>query len=694
MKKVILSIMLTAGAASAWAQEPGQPADSATDSVALSSVSLDEVVVKAEKPQLSGKDGIMTVDLPAIVKGKPVTNVLEALGYLPGVTDNGGKIALTGTDQVTIILNGEPTNMPVGNLYQLLSSTPVDRLKNVEIMYTAPAKYHVSGAVINVNLRTPRPIDGLQAQVRTGYTQTRYATFGAGFAATYAVGAWAFDLNYSLSRSKTFARESQRSDHLVGHSRTLVEENQNQASRSITNNIYASATYKFSEKSNLKLTYNARLESHERGANYATGTFGSFVNRHTYPSPPSFHYLSFRYQMPWSTVIGGDYTHYSERSGQHLSSLTTGEAKVISANSQRINRLHLYADQTHDIADWELSYGIEYQHSDDRSSQRYILPENSGFDGSTEEQLFNAYLGFGHSFPFGLSLNASGKAEIYKRDGKSRRNLTPQLGATFYKTHKSIFQLNLSTLRIYPSYWELHGATTYLTDYSVIEGNPQLQPSLNYSGQFSYIFMRKYIATLYVQYKDKGDAQLPYQSPDELKLIFKTLNMDYKRTVGLNIHIPFNIRSLLKSSATVNIFHQREKASHFHDISFDNKKWIFYGGLDNTLRLSSKIPVALSLDFAYVSPSLQGLSDLTKMWRLDAGLKWNFGKDRTCELDLKYEDMFNTWSPTMTIKSHGQDFRMKIYDMSRNFKLTFLWRFNGFKPKDTSIDTSRFGAGR
>ena len=133
---------------------------------------LHEVVVKGEKPQIKGHDGIMVVDLPNIVKDKPVTNILEALGYLPGVIDNNGMIGLAGANSVTIILNGELTNMPLQNLYQLLYTTPIDRLKTVEVMYTAPAKYHVNGAVINVVLKTPTPLDGLQGQVRAGYNQS------------------------------------------------------------------------------------------------------------------------------------------------------------------------------------------------------------------------------------------------------------------------------------------------------------------------------------------------------------------------------------------------------------------------------------------------------------------------------------------------------------------------------------------
>lgn len=160
MRKTILFAALLNGLSSAAATET-------PDTIATQQ--LNEVVVEGEKPQVRAKDGIMVVDLPAIVKDKPVTNILEALGYLPGVISNNGTIGLAGASEVSIILNGEPTNMPLHNLYQLLYTTPVDRLKNVEIMYSAPAKYHVNGAVINVILKTPSPLDGLQGQFRAGY---------------------------------------------------------------------------------------------------------------------------------------------------------------------------------------------------------------------------------------------------------------------------------------------------------------------------------------------------------------------------------------------------------------------------------------------------------------------------------------------------------------------------------------------
>ena len=647
---------------------------------------LNEVVVKGEKPQIKGQDGIMVVDLFTLVKDKPVSNILEALGYLPGVVNNNGMIGLAGASDVTIILNGELANMPLQNMYQMLYTTPIDRLKTVEVMYTAPAKYHVNGAVINVVLKTPTPLDGLQGQVRAGYNQGHYGSYGGGLAATYAVKEWTFDLNYGLSRSKLWNHEESFSNHLVEDQRTMIKDDMRRISKSLSNTIYAAATYK-----RLRLTYNGQITSSAKGWSLSDGTLGSFTNNYTYNGPINYHNIAMRYSAPFGLTVGGDYTYYGEKRNQ---SLFQGSGYLLGElNKQDINRWHIYLDQQHQLGKWQLNYGIEYQRADDRSSQ--ITDDSEGFSGTKSEDVADAYIGLQRSFDWGLSFNVSAKGEYYHNNYQHNWNFIPQLGATYYKTPKSIFQLNLSTIRVYPSYWELRNGTSHINPYSKVLGNPALQPYLNYAGQFSYILKQKYVATLYVQYADKATVQLPYQSPDELSLIYQTINMNYKRVIGLNLNVPFNVSYIWNATATANIFNQREKADHFHDISFDNKKWIFYGALNNSFKFSQNSPISLSVDFTYISPSIQGLAGLSAMWKVDAGVKWQFGKKRSCELDLQANDIFNRWSPTMTINHAGQDYRMKVRDMTRNLKLTFIWRFNGFKPKnDSCIDTSRFGTGK
>lgn len=652
----------------------------------IESRQLNEVIVKGEKPQIKGRDGIMVVDLPAIVRDKPVTNILEALGYLPGVVNNNGLIGLAGASDVTIVIDGELTNMPLQNLYQLLYSIPVDRLKSVEIMYTAPAKYHVNGAVINVVLKTLTPLDGLQGQVRTGYNQGHYGSYGGGVSATYAVKDWTFDFNYGLSRTKGWSHEETFSNHLVDGNRTMIEDDMRRISENLTNTVFASARYK-----RLRLTYNGQITSSARGQSLSDGTLGNFTNNYSYDGPINYHNIAMRYTAPFGLIVGGDCVSYRESRTQSLFQVDgylLGER-----NEQGINRFHIYLDQQHQLGKWQLNYGVEYQRANDSSAQ--MASETEGFSGTVKEDVADGYVGLQSSFDWGLSFNMSAKGEYYHNNCQHHWNFIPQLGATYFKTAKSIFQLNLTTLRIYPSYWELRNGTSHINPYSKVLGNPALQPCLNYAGQLSYIFRQKYVATLYVQYADKAAVQLPYQSPDELSLVYQTVNMNYKRVVGLNLNLPFNISYIWNVAATANIFNQREKADRFHDISFDNMKWIFYGSLNNSFKFREGSPLSLTVEFTYISPSIQGLADLTSIWKVDAGVKWEFGKKRCCEIDLQANDIFNRWSPTMTINRSGQDYRMKVRDMSRNVKLTFIWRFNGFKlNKESDIDTSRFGSSR
>ena len=648
---------------------------------------LNEVVVTGEKPVMKGHDGILMVDLPAIVEDKPVTNILEALGYLPGVVSNNGAIGLSGASSVTIIINGEPTSMPLQNLYQLLYSTPVDRLKNVEIMYSAPAKYHVTGAVINVVLKTPRPLDGLTGKAHLGYGQTRYAQYSGGLNATYAVKDWAFDLNWSLARNHTFNRQETFSNHFLDGSRHMVEDDMRQIGKNLSNTIHASASYK-----KLKVTYNGQISSKIRNSSLSTGTFGDFSNIYKGLSPTAFHNIALLYVSPFGLTAGGDYTDYFENRNQNLS---RGDAPLVnSENRQDIGRYHAYADMEHTAGDWTIGYGVDYQHSDDKSRQTYAFPEQPGFDNVLREDVASAYVGTQSSFDWGLSFNASVEVEYFHNNYRHNWNAVPQLGATFCKTPASIFQLNFTSSRVYSSFWELHGGTAYINDYSTILGNPALQPNMNYTGQLSYIFRQKYAATLYVLYADGYFVQLPYQSTGGLHLVFQTQNMNFSRTAGLQLHVPFGVKNIWDATATVNVSHAQQKSDHFHDISFDNKRWGLYASLANTVKVTQSSPVSLSLDVAYISGKIQGPGRFGSLWKIDAGVKWQFGKKRCCELVVKANDIFGICNPDMKIKVAGQDYRMKSHDMNRSLNVTFAWRFNGFRPKeDSAIDTSRFGTG-
>ena len=91
-----------------------------------------------------------------------------------------------------------------------------------------------------------------------------------------------------------------------------------------------------------------------------------------------------------------------------------------------------------------------------------------------------------------------------------------------------------------------------------------------------------------------------------------------------------------------------------------------------------------------LTSSLQGIADLSDIWKIDIGFKWTTLKGNA-DLMFSGVDIFNTWSPKMTINNCGQNLNMNTYDMTRQFKLSFVYRFNSFKPKTYETDKSRFG---
>ena len=114
---------------------------------------LDEIVIKSGRPFVRVKDGHLEYNLSVFPGSRMATNAYEALVKLPGIQENKGVLALAGAEKLTIILNGKPSTMNVGQIEIFLRNTPVNRVEKVEVMYSAPPEYHVKGVVLNVVMK-------------------------------------------------------------------------------------------------------------------------------------------------------------------------------------------------------------------------------------------------------------------------------------------------------------------------------------------------------------------------------------------------------------------------------------------------------------------------------------------------------------------------------------------------------------
>ncbi len=660
---------------------------------------LSEIVVKAEHQVVKLADGKISYDLPRILEGKVVGNIYESLLHLPGVREQNGSLVLAGSTGVTILINGQMTSMPAENLIAALKMLSYDRIQSAEIMYSTPPQYHIRGAAINVILKEEgtEQSEKLQGQINTAYTQKHYGNYVAGGSLQYASGKFSMDFNYSYNLNKERSGMDIFSGHHLKDGTVTDIEQSNGGNRKVNeHNLRASLEYKLSENSDIGAIYTSQIGTGMENSEFSNGTLSNSANHKDNEKPVQMHNLAVNYTPGFGLKVGVEYTRYKSCMRQCFSEYMKGHENEFTADSkQDIDRYRLFADQSHALTSWTLNYGTQFMYATDHSSQLYHSMNGKdmaaiNMDSRLKEYTGNLYIGFEKNIGNNLSLSASVTGEYYNFADTKEWNVFPALEATYMISPSHIMQLSFSSDKVYPTYWELHGGTSYLNSYAEIHGNPSLRPFKNYSAQLNHIFKGKYVLTAYYNRQKDYFIQLPYQSSDRLILLYQTLNLDYKQVVGLNLIVPFNAGKVLDSRLTLNGFYDKVKASHFHEISFNKDNWSFYAQLDNTINISSKPNIKLEVSGSYITENIQGPATLSALWKVDAGLKWTFCKDMA-ELRLKGTDLFNSWMPDMTMRYASQNLKMNMISDSRAVSLSFMWRFGGFKDSNKKMDSSRFG---
>jgi hypothetical protein len=661
---------------------------------------LNEIVVKGERPLVTVVDGKMTYDISRLVENKVVSNAYESLLQLPGVREENDNLILAGANSLTVIINGKPSSMSTEQLMQLLKNMPVSMLEKAEVLYSAPPQYHVRGAAINLILQGNTSDDSrLMGQVNSAYTQKYYANYSAGGNLFYNTNRFSADFLYSFDQSHSKDGENQYSHHLFENQIYDIDQFDKGESRRSAHNFRLATDYNFNEKNKISLAYTSQITPDSKRMQISDGTYSNSANEKNETSPIEMHNTGLNYTSGFGLDAGADYTYYKNHNQQNFTEKKPGKERMFSSfSNQDIHRLKAYLDQTHSLSNnWVLNYGTEFSYASQRSLQTYHSqsnPELSGLntDNRLDEYTSDLYAGFQKQFTPAFSLMASLTGEYYQFDHFEEWTLFPSLQATYVFSPKHIVQLSFSSDKTYPSYWEMNGSIGYINGYGEVHGNPQLKPSKDYSAHLNYIVKSKYIVALFASYRDNYFVQLPYQSQDRLALIYKVTNFDYKQSAGANLVAPFTVGKVFNSRLTLSGFYSRAKSSHFFDTSFDNKRWIFYSGLDNTLTVSSKPDIKMEISAKYLTPSIQGPMNLSAVWSADAGIKWTFA-GKKAELRLKGTDLFNSMMPDITMHYANQHLQMDVVPDLRAISLSFTYKFGGEieKKERKEVDTSRFG---
>ena len=380
-------------------------------------------------------------------------------------------------------------------------------------------------------------------------------------------------------------------------------------------------------------------------------------------------------------------------------------------SKQNISQGALFINHSHTFeTGWALNYGVHGGFTSSKTYIDYLYNKGNGYESALDElennrqkeYSGNAFLEVSKNFGSRFSVTASLKAEYFKSDYTSNGfkstlwndwTLFPDATLSYTITPMHILQLNVSSDKTYPSYWDITPQASPINSYSVILGNPSLKPYRSYSGQLLYILKQKYTILAFCDYVPDYFAQLPYQNTSELKNVFRYENMDYQLQFGMGVIVPFRVGEFWNSQVTLLGLRMQEKLDHFHDVSFHNEKYTGQFKMDNTFTLSKSRPnLKLDLNGYFVTGAVQGIYDLGYLYDVSSALKWQFADDRAT-LILKCNNIFRSNMPhTMEINQSGQYSRLWKLDDQRCVTVSFVWKFGGYKKKQhEAVDASRFG---
>ena len=661
---------------------------------------LSEVSIIGEYPLVRVIDGKMTYNMSQLLTDKMATSIYDAILKLPGIHIQKGTFQLIGANNVTILINGKKTNMDENQLNNLLKNMPKERIREAEVMYSAPPQYHVRGAVINLVLDNAiYDTQQLQGQINTLYNQGYYKNFQGGITILYNTPKTLTDFLYAFGYNQVRTGQEIISQHIFNDQVSDINQSDRGYSVKPIHTIRLGNDWLINDKDKITLAYTAEIQPWMRSFNSSNGTYSDSENKKNTDKPVQMHNIALNYTSGFGFSTGIDFTSYKNHTTQHYRERMEGKEDFFDARSkQDIRRLSFYADQSHSLGKgWTLNYGTKFSFASDKSSQIYhssVSHNWSDYDSDSQlnEYTYDLYAGFSKRFANNLSLNASLTGEYYKHKKIDYRSLFPMMEITYTANPVSVFQLSVSSDKVYPSYWEMQNTTSYLNGYTEIQGNTDLRPAKNYSFQLNYIWKSKYIFTLFANYTDDFFCQIPYQSSDRLMLIYKTLNFNYSAKLGFNMMIPFRISRIFESRFILNGYYDKMKSDHYYDLSFTKNNLAIYTNLDNTFTISSKPNIKAELSGSYISRNIQGPMTINAMYRIDTGIKWTFNRNKA-ELSLKVNDIFNSWAPKeLNLQYQTQNLRMKEVVDSRRISLSFTYRFGDFKPKaHKEVDQSRFG---
>jgi hypothetical protein len=680
---------------------------------------LDEVVVTSQKPSLVelADRYVFTISNTALADGD-IWNVLKRT---PGVVIVNNKLTVNNTGNVGILINGRKVNIPESDIIDLLSGSSASNVEAIDVITSPPAKYSAEGGLlIDIKMKT-NLVAGYNGAVYNRYTQGVFAKHTLGTDHFFKGKKTDFSLAYSYSNDKDLVRYTDITNFFEnGLPNEIWTAEQNVISKRKQHNVNAFFDYALDERNTISLsTINSLAPNVSRFSFSETDIAenqGASNGGFDTSNDSDFSLYNTSLYLDWVHKLRKEgsqlsfnthYTSYTYDRNQDIDTdffdingAVTGENDFITQTVQNTGLFSIQGDYSANMGkSSQLETGLRYAsiNSDNTIDQEGFDRNQPGIDPTEtgefiyKEDITAAYASLNNTWndwKLNLGLRAEYTETESKLDTDEENNefnyleLFPSISLLYTHKEKHAFKLNYYRRITRPRYGWLNPFQFFQNNNTVVEGNPDLLPTIRNFVTVSYTFNRNLTLRPFYDIQNNGFLQQVTQDNEGNLLRFIATNQNENTSYGLDII--YN-RSITNRWSTYVLFNYYYKENIFTDLETgqlqDNNAWITYVRTTQSYTFLGDRSLFADATFSYMSPTVIGNSERDAVSQLGFYVRktlWN----KKASISLTVDDIFNQGNQFFTRQYLSQDNSSSVRQENRLVVLGFRYSFGNTKIRN------------
>jgi outer membrane receptor protein involved in Fe transport len=680
---------------------------------------LDEIEIVAETSTVTQK-----IDRKVINVGKDLTSAgttaSELLNNVQSVSvdSQSGNISLRGNENVRVLVDGKPSNIPAS---QLLKQIPSTSIKNVELITNPSAKYSPEGmsGIINIVLHKNANL-GFNASLNTGLTFGERTRLNSSLNMNLKTGKVNFFANYGYNDGKrenygmversdnnslqNFDMLDDRTSHLLKIGADVYLNDKNTLSfyttQNKTDNIFNGVT---------NVSFNNILNSNSEMLIEGESDSQAYNFNYTLDFEKKGHNLEF--EANFSDSNSPELADYRELI--RPTDLTTNYNDIV--KNERGTRLFNidYTNPLTENSKFEIGLEARYnettntnittQHEFIYDSNGELIEDGNGwFETQLKDftsfdynrDIYSAYINYNRKFNK-ISMQLGARFENYDVSGTFNKGsetvkysdeiftVYPSAFFTYNPSDKNQFQLSYSRRVDRPSIAQVNPIREWSTPLITSVGNPNLKPQFTNSFEFNYTKQHNRgsftVGTFYRRVNDNINRILNIDPLDDDKVELSFDNTDSNNRYGFEFSSNYKIANWWRTNASLDLYTQKENGlANGEQIEVTNKSFNFR--ISNSFTATKKLRFQLFAMYRGGGESIQFKVD--PMWMINTGASLSVLKGKGT-ISLRVNDIFQgmkfKFDSENPYPSSGE-FNWE----SRTAYAGFMYRFGGGKNKAKS----------